>query len=261
MNLKVVITALISCTIIWVLSYKFIISTDGFPSNTLKKEGWVLVINDEFDGSELNESIWIPEYFPGRFKTPVKANYDIKNGKLHIYGGSIQTFNTHNLHKKYESTNFEVETVNKFTQLYGYYEIRAKHSDTAHHIAFWALEAKAAGSEIDITEDQAWVGPNWHKWGSPHPFPEKRNVIKRYDSITTKEQRASEFHLYALEVYPNGARIYHDNILIEEVEINWKKRKEVPLMFLLGIYENRNGGKPYVIDYFRAYKRDSKFQN
>lgn len=249
----IILSALITLCIIY-----FPTSNDGFPPNKIKKEGWRLVLNEEFESTILNDSIWISEYFPGRFKTPIKANYLIKDGYLHLYEGSIQTFNTHNLHKQYYHLAKEVSTIEKFTQLYGYFEIRAKHSNTAHHVAFWALEAKNGGSEIDIIEDPAWVGPNWHKWSSKRPFPEGRKIVKKYDSITTKEQRASEFQLYALEVHPTGAKVYHNNILLEEVDIDWKKRGETPLMFLLSIYENKKNGQPYIIDYFRAYKKDDK---
>ena len=34
-----------------------------FPANPLNKEGWTLVVNDEFDGPELNEKLWIKDLF------------------------------------------------------------------------------------------------------------------------------------------------------------------------------------------------------
>jgi beta-glucanase (GH16 family) len=245
----------------------------GCPSNPLKKAGWTLVVNDEFDGPKLNDKLWIPEYFPDRFKTPARAFYYFKDGAIHLSASdpaakrfgkyqsvsSLQTFNCHNLHKKYASKPEDVQTTNKFTQLYGWYEIRAKHVGPMHHVAFWMLEAKIGGSEIDVIEGPAWPVPNWHKWASPHAFPNKRERVSSYDKITTKKQRATAFHLYALEVFPEGARIYHDNQLIEEAEIDWKKRGETPLMFFLGIYgsqseEHFNQKQEYVVDYFREYR-------
>jgi hypothetical protein len=246
------------------------------PLNPLEKPGWNLVAHDEFDGPELDESLWIPEYFPGRFEIPKPAAYYFKDGAIHIAVNdptverlgeyqsvsSIQTFNCHNLHHTYALSSEAVPTIDKFTQLYGWYEVRAKHVGPMHHIAFWMLEAQAGGSEIDVIEGPSWPMPNWHQWANPHEFPEERKIISGYDKITTKEQRATEFHLYALEVFPEGARIYHDNQLIEEGKVDWKKRGEVPLMFFLGIYgshdpEDRNEKQEYVVDYFRAYEREA----
>ena len=246
--------------------------SSDFPANPLQKPGWTLVVNDEFDGPELNEELWIPEYFPGRFATPHRAFYYFENGAIHLYANdpsarrfgdyqsvsSLQTFNSHNLHKQYGSDPKDVPTTDNFTQLYGWYEIRAKHVGPMHHIAYWALEARPGGSEIDVTEDPTWVGPNWHAWDSETQFPSRRNRVSSYNEITSREQRASGFHLYALEVFPGGARIYHDNALIEEAEVDWKERGETPLMFILGIYGAQNEDlfdqeQEYVIDYFRAY--------
>lgn len=231
--------------------------THGFLPNPIEKPGWSLVVHDEFDGDKLNEGLWIPEYFPGRFKEPKRARIEIKDGVLLIHDGpGIQTYNCHDLHKIYANPSEKVQTVDKFKQLYGFYEIRAKHSTTAHHIAFWVLEAKPHGAEIDITEDEGYGGPNWH-------IPAARKIVhKRYDDITTHRQRCEEFHIYALEVQEKGVRIYHDNQVLEEVEVEWKERGEMPLMFLLGIYENKPDGQPYAIDYFRAFRKaDDQPQN
>ena len=91
------------------------------------------------------------------------------------------------------------------SQLCGYYEIRAKNSLTAHHIAYWLLEAKAGGGEIDVTEDKGWGGPNYPS------MPGVRHVYTHYDDVTTHEERCATFHLYAIEIYEGGLRIYHDN--------------------------------------------------
>jgi len=239
---------------------------EDYPASPLEKPGWQLVVNDEFDGPALNEELWIPEYFPGRFgHEPVKARYYFKDGKLHLHANgernfkkkhhvvsSIQTYNCKNLHKWYHG---HAPTVDKFTQLYGWYEIRAKHVGPSHHIAFWALQAKPRGAEIDVTEDKHKVDPSWHAWDAKAPWPAERKKVRSYNDITTREQRATTFNLYALEVTRDGARIYHNNELVEETQVDWKAHGQTPLMFFLSIYGN-GGPEPqeYVIDYFRAYK-------
>lgn len=246
----------------------------NFAANPLTKPGWDLVVNDEFNGTNLNENLWIPDYFPGRFNTPFKAYYYFKDGAIHLnvndpeieYGpsgwwiSSLQTFSCYNLITGgYDSPEKDVPTINKFTQLYGWYEIRAMQPGPMHHIAFWMFEARPLGNEIDVTEDPEWPGPNWHTWsGGEEIWP--NSSTNAYDAITTPEERANYFHLYALEVFPGGARIYHDNQLIQESEVDWKARGEMPLMFFLSIYgskseEDRNVTQEYIIDYFRAYKR------
>ena len=244
-----------------------------FPANPVEKPGWSLVRADEFNEPELDESLWIPEYFPGRFKDTKKAVYYFEDGAIHIVSdpdaprcssyqaiSSIQTYNCQDLHHKYESTS--VESDDRFSQLYGWYEIRAKHVGPMHHIAFWMLEAKKDGDEIDVTEDPKWTGPNWHAWKGQKgtTFPTYRTAVSSYDNITSKKLRASEFHIYALEVFPGGTRIYHDNQLIETAKVDWKKKGEIPLMFFLGIYgsqnrEERSIQQEYVVDYFRAYQK------
>lgn len=243
-------------------------SYQDFPASPLEKPGWEIVVHDEFDGPELNEDLWIPEYFPGRFGNDyvVDARYYFKDGKLHLHANgeqnfpkkhhvvsSIQTYNCHKLHKWYKNWT---PTVDKFTQLYGYYEVRAKHVGPSHHVAFWVLQAKESGAEIDITEDTMKVDPSWHSWGSEVPWPAERKQIRSCDDVTTEEQRATTFNLYALEVFEEGARIYHNNQLIEETKVDWKAHGEVPLMFFLGIYgEPVEDKQEYVIDYFRAYRK------
>ena len=243
---------------------------EDFPASPLERPGWEITVHDEFDGPELNEDIWIDEYFPGRFgkDTKVDARYYFKDGKIHLHAGgeknwlkndkhhvisSIQTYNCNKLHKWYKNW---APTVDKFTQLYGYYEIRAKHVGPSHHVAFWVLQAKEKGAEIDITEDKMKVDPSWHSWGSEVPWPAERKKVRSCDDVTTPEQRATTFNLYALWVFEGGARIYHNNQLIEEYKVDWKAHGEVPLMFFLGIYgEDLDEKQEYVIDYFRAYQK------
>lgn len=246
-----------------------------FPASPLEKPGWELVVHDEFDGPELNEELWIPEYMPGRFGNQdppaLKARYYFKDGKIHLSANgeknfpkkhhtvsSLQTYNCNKLHKWYANW---APTVDKFTQLYGYYEVRAKHVGPSHHVAFWALQAKPGGAEIDITEDRHKVDPSWHSWGA-EGWPAERTKVQSHDDITTPEQRATTFNLYALEVTKDGARIYHNNELVEEAKVDWKAHDETPLMFFLSIYgEDRPEAQEYVIDYFRSYKKKDGSNN
>jgi hypothetical protein len=215
--------------------------------------------------------MWIPEYFPGRFGNSederCMARYYFKDGKIHLTAegernfrkkhwvvSSIQTYNRKSLHKWYKSNT---PTVDKFTQLYGYYEIRAKHVGDPHHVAFWALQAKEKGAEIDITEDGHKSDPSWHAWGK-EGWPAERKKVQSYNDVTTAEQRSTTFNLYALEVTEEGTRIYHNNELIEETKVDWKAHGEVPLMFFLSIYGHNRPAEDrqeYVVDYFRAYEK------
>lgn len=249
--------------------------SDDFPANPLEKPGWKLVVHDEFSGPELNSTLWISEYFPGRFYKKYRARYYFENGAIHLhvngkdvepfqsYQGvsSLQSYNCFNLHKTYASEPFNVQTENRFSSLYGWYEIRAKYRGPVHHVAFWMLEARENGSEIDVFEGPAWPGPHWHKWKWNGPFPKKCKRVQTYNDISTAKQRSTGFHIYALELYPNGARVYHDNQLIEQVQINWKERGEIPFMFFLSLYGSKNVEdkekiQEYIIDYFRAYRKN-----
>lgn len=213
-----------------------------------------LSLEDNFEGSNLNMSLWIDEYFPGRLKSSMPARYKIKNGYLYLYSSGIQTHNQHNLHKVYSSPSESVPVDDRFSQLYGYYEIRAKVSETSHHVAFWALETKAFGNEIDVFEGPAWPKANFRVWDENEKVFLKNQVrFRSYNDITSPELRALEFNTYGLQIYSDGARIYHNGKLLEESIIDWKNRGEIPLMFLLSVYGNPQNGKPFVVDYFKVY--------
>ncbi len=251
------------------------------PASPLEKPGWELTFHDEFDGPALDANRWQAEYFAGRFKTPQKTDYELRDGCLAIrlrrgeaplFCSSVQTFNCYGLHKIYAQRESDVKRWEGFTQLYGWYEVRAKHPAAlqSHNMALWALEAKPGGGELDIIEDAAYGGPNIHGIvpgepisvydpnGQVHAMTYKQ--LKAFDPInrlTNVQDRAEHFHLYAMEIYPEGARFYYDNRLLVDAPINWKARGETPLMFIMGLYPPIKPGfdrAEYIIDYFRAYK-------
>jgi hypothetical protein len=120
---------------------------------------WMMVFDDEFDGTELNTNIWTAT---GSMADPVprRDGYWVKeamylDGLGHLV---IETFEKDG--KYYDGC---IDTSNSFNHTYGYYEIRAKqHTQVGHWFAFWLIggdtssPTAAAGEEIDILE-KPWV--------------------------------------------------------------------------------------------------------
>ncbi len=146
------------------------------PSYLPKEKNWKLVWQDEFDGSELDESKWnFREYFWGK-KSPtfsregvsVDGNSNLvielieKNGDY--YSGHLQTGSlTYDMPKDSKGMwPFGKYQPAKFMHRFGYYEIRCKlPKNPGWHAAFWLQapgigshpDAKYCGVETDIMEN------------------------------------------------------------------------------------------------------------
>jgi len=164
------------------------------------------------------------------------------------YNQGIQTYNQPDWHKR---PPWKFPLVDKFTQLYGYYEVRSRHpvAETARHPAWWMLEAKEHGGEIDIHEDGSYGGPNFHvstddcnpcgKTGGAHDY----------------------YGVYGMVIYPGGIKFYRDNQLVHERAIDWAARGETPFGHILSMYSDKNATSrdvehEFYVDYFRVYKRN-----
>lgn len=249
------------------------------PGNPLDKPGWILDVNDEFNGSTLNTNLWIPYYLQSRTtKDRAAARYHFDgNGHLVLridpdqptyYSdnpmkvSSIQTGQMTGLHKG-SPYNHSIPTIWKYTPQYGYFEIRAKTSPgSGYHSAFWMVGTQGTSSqnaEIDIIEDpgnsESSFLYNLHKWSDP-------NVAESSNTLSVGFNLTSEFHIYALEWTPTQLKLYVDNALKKTIHAS----PAYSMVFLLSIYENAGWTgtvdpsdtrpKEFVIDYFRGYHQD-----
>lgn len=250
-----------------------------FPANPLQKSGWVLDRNDEFNGSSLDTSLWIPYYLESRTtKDRAAARYSFRDGCLVLRidkdqptyypdnpmkVSSIQTGQRNYLHK--DEHNHNISTTMNYTPQYGYFEIRAKSvNQIGYHTAFWTVgkrDTSTQEAEIDIFEQykasngDARYRFNLIKWDDPTISD---NTYDTALNITA----SSEFHIYGLEWDETSLKFYVDNQLKRTVN----QSPNYPAVFFLSIYENSGWTgtadttsslypREFIVDYFRAYKK------
>jgi len=256
------------------------------------KEGYTLVMHDEFDTPVLNEGLWFKWYLP-HWSTREKtlARYELKDGKLILkiepdqvpwdpeHDGKtvisgVQTANKNWLHKwskDYQDIKTSEPLVENYMQKYGYFEIRAKtQKGSGIHSAWWMIglqdDAKnwdysKKTTEVDIFEilgkrtDQALF--NNHVWNDPDTKERSNYVDLGFDS-------SEDFHVYGFEWNENNMSFYVDGVLKRTMDTS------VPyaMLTMMSLYEKRHGGwtgpfdetvpypKKFEIDYFRAYQRN-----
>ncbi len=255
----------------------------NFPANPIEKEGYVLDISDEFNGTELNTDVWLPYYMP-HWTAPedeelARANYYFDNEAIvlsvdedtepwnptydyTVVCESIQTFEKDDLHK--------APTVNPqplfdgYSTKYGYFEIRAKNpGGSGGHVAWWMVgcqDEEWQNAEIDIVENPFHVTNNQyaniHAWSDP-------NISGEYLRAPLDYSLADTWHVYGFEWDPDGMKFYIDNELVSTSDQSPSYR----MMTFLGIYrdcgwDGANDGiypKDWAIDYFRVYKREGGY--
>ncbi|WP_158553960.1 family 16 glycosylhydrolase [Micromonospora deserti] len=249
------------------------------PPNPLDKPGWILDRNDEFNGS-LDNNLWITNYLESRTpESRSRARYGFRNNALvlRIDGdqptyysnnpmkvSSIQTGQRTDLHKN-DRYDHSIPTIMKYTPQHGYFEIRAKSNGRSGiHTAFWMIgkqDTWEQRGELDIMEHAGIHGRsrfnyNLFRWSDPNLSDSTQSVSVGFDMTT-------EMHIYAVEWTPTQLKLYVDNVLTRTINQSLK----YPAVFLLGIYESAgwtgsvdpNDARPkeFVVDYFRAYKKDS----
>ncbi len=252
-------------------------STQEIPANPLNKEGWKLDFNDEFNGEELDEKVWLPYYLPHMTsRKKAAADYEFRDGAIVIkiekdhpvyndrWGrlvvSSIQSFEVNGLHHPAGDGGHEEPMFDGYTTKYGYFEIRAKiPGGKGGHVAWWMIgcqDKPSQSAEIDIVENPFHLTKqmyaNIHAWKDPNIAGEKIRNPLDFDL-------ADSWHIYGFEWDENGIKFYVDNELIAES----KNSPDYRMCTLLGLYrdcgwdgENDNVyPKEFVVDYFRVYKK------
>lgn len=246
-----------------------VLASIDFPPNPLVKPGWKLVVHDEFDGGDgkLNPELWIDGYFPGRFgdsyDSPRMASNcefrwekDIRFVVLMTrasqprgWVAGMATFNRLDWHKCYE--NRAISLQHRFSQKFGYFEVRSRHpvAVTGSHAAWWILDTQAVGAEIDVFEDSAHGGPNFHT-KAVGPILDNRGA----DYPMTREEKDVAWRVYGMEIHETGIRFFLNNELIHERSADWSQIKA--WAHILSLYSKQPvADNEFHIDYFRVYER------
>jgi beta-glucanase (GH16 family) len=179
-------------------------------SRLAPKPGWELVFHDEFDGTELDRAKWNDQYWHGRTHSNNELQYyapdgyEVRGGRLRLKGEKRQMGGR-------EYTSGMITSLGKFSQTYGYFEMRAKFpKGKGFWPAFWLLPAtKQWPPEIDILEI---LGHEPHKvYFSTHWRDAERRHRSKTDSFTGPDLCA-DFHLFAVEWKPGEVIWYVDGV-------------------------------------------------
>ncbi len=158
---------------------------------------WVQTLDENFEGDSLNTKLWTPRFpwdgpQPGQLQRYAPENVTVKNGRLVIKAEKLAGHenNDSSLGRR-EYTSGLVQSFDKWTQRYGYFEARVK-LPTARGLwpAFWMMPDRGRDSgldtwkrrdtgngamEIDILEHLCEWGPgrnnvavHWDGYGSDH---------------------------------------------------------------------------------------------
>ena len=229
---------------------------------------WVLSWSDEFNSANIDTSKWNWE---------IGNNNGWGNNELEYYTDSSQNSFIQNdclviqaLKQDYQGfqyTSARMTTQNKFSTIYGRFEMSAKLPfGQGIWPAFWLLGDNInqvgwpACGEIDIME---WIGKNpTQVFGSLHLSGADFSV-----PYTDQGGFSSNFHNYSVNWQPNSITYYVDDVLYETItpsETNgqWPFNQNFFILLNLAVGGNWPGNpdsstqfpQQYIIDYVRVYE-------
>jgi hypothetical protein len=262
------------------------------PGEILDRADYQLEVEDNFDGVELDASIWVPYYLPQwSSRSAAAARYELADGTLRllidadqapwcpeydgwlrvsslqtgVFAGPVGSETGQHRFAQGMVVREAQENAALYTPLYGLFELRAKAlDDAANMVALWAIgygERTEQSGEIlimeifgrDVRAASAAIGMGVR----PHQDP---GLTDAFEQVPVAID-AREFHTYSAEWTPDYVAHYVDDRLVKVV----RQSMAYPLQFLLGIYEFADGPEPpsapgrypkvFVVDWFRGYRR------
>lgn len=247
--------------------------TSKTVDKSIEIPGFVLTYSDEFDGENLDETIWYPG-LPEDWDTTslndedqsyTKENIVLRDGLLSLIMEKREVVGRKNGRKKtYQYASGCINTHERVAQKYGVWEIRAKlPSALGSWPAFWLMPENGniytpVGAEIDIFENLAlWgediqFGVHYNGYGDDHQHTASPMV--KVNNIS------SEFHVYTLKWHPDYLQLYVDGIQVAEYV-----GEAVPMTDHYAIINAAMGGwggdiddhaleDSMALDYFRVYQ-------
>lgn len=261
------------------------------PAWVLDRTRYELEVEDRFDGSVLNEQLWIPYYLPQwSSRAASAARYALSDGTLRLlieadqqpwsreHTGSLRvsslqtglfagpvgsTIGQHHFRKELVVREAQ-KNLALYTPRYGLFELQARAlDDPANMVALWMIgyeDEPTHSAEICICEIFGHdVGPKQCRVGMGlHPFGDPK--IKDEFSAEVVEIDARESHTYAAEWTPELVACYVDDQLIKVI----RQSPSYPMQFMLDIFEFADGPnlpspldrypKTFFVEGFRGYR-------
>lgn len=189
---------------------------------------WVQTLNENFDGDKLNDKLWTPRFpwdgpQPGQLQRYAPQNVIVADGVVSFKSEKLHGHeNNDPARPTREYTSGLIQSYDKFTQLYGYFEARVK-LPTARGLwpAFWMMPDRGAASglsqwqrrdtgngamEIDILEHLT-------EWG-----PGRNNVALHWDGYGANHKAWGTSHIY-FGATPDGWHAF--GLLWEPGKLTW----------------------------------------
>lgn len=254
-------------------------------NNPIKKDGWELTFNDEFDKGELDESKWIDHAYYG---LRIHPDSIVNHGEapLAYMSRKALKFTDSSMKQIIRKDRFmyhyvdwdgkdwgeweipykigSIDSSRSFEQKFGYFEIRSKvSSEPGGWPAFWLFSNHANSGEIDVYEmytsrrGSKVFESNFH-WSESID----KNAKRKSKVMGHKIPSNNDYHTYAVEWDENGFKIYFDNLLIRRhTNPETIKYFQNPMHIIIGMgVEPQCKGQmsdfpTHEVDYVRAYKK------
>ncbi len=222
---------------------------------------WRLTFSDDFNGPTLDATKWMDTYFwGGRTNTAnnelqyyVDNAFEFQNGILSIRADK-------KVMNGYNYTSGLISSYGRFSQTYGYFEIKAKvPKGRGLWPAFWLLpDSKTWPPEVDILE---LLGQEPQKIYMTNHYSEY-GVTKSSQGTYTGQDFSCGFHVFGLQWTPDSLTYYVDG------QVRYQTKTGIPqksMYMLINLAVGGNWpGSPdettlfpsyYSIDYVRVYAR------
>jgi len=242
-------------------------------------DGWRLVFEDNFDGTELDMSKWNYNYTWGHTHNHQaymdESQVAVEDGKLKITAipwiadenrGSTDKWSNQFGTIYYNCTSGAVNTNGKFNFTYGYMEGSFKMSDEGTWPAFWTLNANGAWPpEIDILEV-----PKARDVHHYYYHYSKDGGEASFGGTSTNMDKRNGFHTYGCEWGPNYMHFYFDG---KQISTNWHDMcsEGVDMYLIINLAVGGWAGKieeaklanylpsTYECDWVKVWQRDRNF--
>lgn len=259
------------------------------PVHPSDSEDWTLTFEDTFDGPTINETKWFPAYRPGRKEyykrighpsrwEQLEANHVIEDGTLKlrldrdkpkraaITNKCVSSMQT--AIYQYDESKDQFFDIVKFSQKYGYFEIRSRMpAGKGLHAAFWLTQVGAYNQEYQPDgkrgnpDSKTPVEIDIFELPGNTPSENQFNVhFTKNGFFACPFENPDHFHIWALQ-WDEGRLIW---LLDGRIVRIWENPTPQHEMFILiGMYQGIFGAadpkmdypRDFEIDYVRVWKR------
>ena len=237
------------------------------------RERGEFVLDDDFEGTSLNSSLWNTQYpwgednnGDGSENCYLPSNVALDGqGNLVLTGqrGEVQGTGSEGEAKSWPYSSGQVNTFGKFSMTHGVLEVRAQvPAGLGTWPAFWSLPANGSWPpEVDVMEvygvDPGTVDMTY-LWGTEQKPKEK----DRKTTLDGGEAFSSDFHVFGCAITKRAITWYLDGVKQWSFTRGDEIAQLVPLYIVCNLAIGGAGGDPdgtpmpvqYVVDYIRAWK-------